>query len=257
MDLNNQNSATNTNTDSATPDFGNPVDTSKPSLDMDAINAAVTATDGGNPNMQTPFDVNEISLDNVPQSQEELNNRLRANPEMNLAGGSNITDTTNPVAAANLAQSTVGDNLPMSETPTEEKKPTPAATFVDGDIVDDITSSPASAETAPSYNDINSDPLSNLEASAPELNTAVVSNNPTDSNVASSTTNATTPTNSASSTETPTSADTSTPADSTSTHVENTITAPGKKSKLPLILGIIGGVLVIAIVALIIITTSK
>ena len=256
MDLNNQNSATNTNTDSATPDFGNPVDTSKPSLDMDAINAAVTATDGGNPNMQTPFDVNEISLDDVPQSQEELNDRLRANPEMNLAGGSNIADTTNP-AAADLAQNTVGDNLPMSETPTEEKKPTPAATFVDGDIVDDITSSPVSTETAPSYNDINSDPLSNLEANTPELNTAVASNIPADSNVASSTTNATTPTNSASSTEAPTSADTSTPADGTSTHVENTITAPGKKSKLPLILGIIGGVLVIVIVALIIITTSK
>ncbi len=256
MDLNNQNSATNTNTDSATPDFGGPVDTSKPSLDMDAINAAVTATEGSNPNMQTSFNVNEISLDDVPQSQEELNNRLRANPKMNLAGGSNITDTTNPVAT-NLAQNTVGDNLPTSEIPTEEKKSAPAATFVDGDIVDDTASSSASAETAPSYNDINSDPLSNLEANTPELNTAAVSNIPTDSNVASSTANATTSTNSAPSTETPTSVDTSTPADSTSTHVENTITAPGKKSKLPLILGIIGVVLVIAIVALIIITTSK
>ena len=63
MDLDNQNSAANTNTDSATPDFGGPVDVDKPSLDMDAINEAIAATGGKDPNLQTSFDVNDISLD--------------------------------------------------------------------------------------------------------------------------------------------------------------------------------------------------
>ena len=45
MDLNNQNATTtNTNTDSAAPDFDSSSDIEQPSIDMDAINDAIKDT---------------------------------------------------------------------------------------------------------------------------------------------------------------------------------------------------------------------
>ncbi len=241
MDLDNQNSATNINTDSTAPNPSGPIDADKPSLDMDAINEAIVATNGSGSNVQTSFNVNDISLDNVPQSQDELNERLKANPEMSLAGGSGAVDV-NP-ATSNLAPSAAGDNLPSAPiAPIEQKTTTPAATFVDGDIIDDTNES-TEEEVTPDYSNINSDPLSNFESNIAD---------PSATNSLNATANLVSP-----SPSTDTSADIPTAPTNEPAHVANAITAPNKKSKLPLIIGIIGVVLVIVAVIFFILTANK
>jgi|GEM_PF-3472204 len=239
MDLDNQSSAVNMNTDSATPDFGGPVDADKPSLDMDAINEAIAATGGKDPNLQTSFDVNDISLDDVPQSQDELDRRLKEDPEMSLAGGVGAADA-GPTAAIDLTQNISSDDPLMPSAPVEEKT-APVAAFVDGDIIDEVEE-PAKTEATPSYDNINKDPLSNIETGAADSNIAKSLGEPAEP--VSASVDAGTP------------ADTPAPAGEP-THIANTITVPGQKSKLPLIIGIAGGVLAIVIIALIILTASK
>ena len=239
MDLDNQSSAVNTNTDSATPDFGGPVDADKPSLDMDAINEAIAATGGKDPNLQTSFDVNDISLDDVPQSQDELDKRLKEDPEMSLAGGAGVADA-GPTAAVDLTQNISSDDPLMPSAPAEEKT-APVAAFVDGDIIDEVEE-PAKTEATPSYDNIYTDPLSSIETGAADSNIAKSLGEPAEPVSAS--------------------IDAGAPADAPApagepAHIANTITVPGQKSRLPLIIGIAGGVLAIVIIALIVLTASK
>ena len=63
-----------------------PTGSGKPELDMDAINAAVNATAGVDASVQGTFDVNDISLDNTPTTAAELEQQMKQNPEMSLAG---------------------------------------------------------------------------------------------------------------------------------------------------------------------------
>ena len=237
MDLNDQNSAANTNTDTATPDFGGPVDTDKPSFDMDAINEAIAATGGKDPNLQTTFDVDDISLDDVPQSQDELDKRMKEDPEMSLAGG-----VSQDIVGANMAvdltqNSSIED--PLAVGTTTEEKAAPAAAFVDGDIIDEVEE-PEKTEPTPSYDNINTDPLSNFDTNTSNSEAAQSLGEPAQP----------------AETEAAAPADTPAPAGEPA-HIANTITVPGQKSKMPLLIGIGVGVLAVVIVVLVILTASK
>ena len=151
MGLDNQDSTTaNDNNGSATPDFGDPIDATKldekPSIDADAINEAVMATGGDDPNLQNTFDVNDISLNDVPTSQQELDDRMREDPNMSLAGS---TD-----ASAGSGDASTGGQMgavDMGVSPEEvaaKAEEVPAASFVDGDIVDAADNSEAEANAA-------------------------------------------------------------------------------------------------------------
>lgn len=88
-------------------------------FDMSAINEAVAA--GGDADtIQNTFDVNDIDLDNTPTSDAELQNQLNKDPNMSLANSSDSIATIDPIAAA------------TAPAPKE-----PAATFVDGDLMDE------------------------------------------------------------------------------------------------------------------------
>ncbi|MBP5656457.1 hypothetical protein J6X15_02635 [Candidatus Saccharibacteria bacterium] len=238
MDLDNQNSAANTNTDTATPDFGGPVDTDKPSFDMDAINEAIAATGGKDPNLQTTFDVNSISLDDVPQSQDELDKRMKEDPEMSLAGGSGEIDP-GPNTAVDLTQNASSNDPLMGDAPAGDKADTPAATFVDGDIIDEDEKPAEKTEAAPSYDNINTDPLANADTSTSSSSVAQSLGDPAQPTEAEAAP-----------------ADTPAPAGEPA-HIANTITVPGQKSRLPLFIGIGVAVVVVIIVVLILITASK
>lgn len=160
MDLDNQNPTTATsNQSSATPDFGAPVDagsqSAAPSFDMDLINQAAMATSGtATPNPQSAFDVNEISLNDVPTSQQDLDDRLKADPNMSLAGNSDAPVDLGNMVSSNGADASVADpgiNAAIDMAPgsaaggevAPEPAAVPAATFVDGDIIDNPSDSAA------------------------------------------------------------------------------------------------------------------
>jgi len=172
MDSSNQNTTANTNPSSATPMPGAPTDANVPAIDMDAINDAIAAEGAKDPNLQNTFNVDDISLDGVPQSQSELDQRMQENPDMSLAGGSdaNISAGMNaPLQDDSMgmgANSTPVQGATMGASVSaginEEKKSAPAAAFVDGDIVDEAEEETPAAP-APSYDNINTDPLSDFE----------------------------------------------------------------------------------------------
>ena len=240
MDLNNQNTTANTNTDSAAPDFGGPVDADKPSIDMDAINEAIAAEGGKDPNLQNTFDVGDISLDDVPQSQDELDKRMKADPEMNLAGGASDADT--PTGAVDLTQNaSAADPLAAN---ADKEEAAPAATFVAGDIIDETEEQESSStpETAaPSYDNINSDPLTNFETGASDSQVAQSLGAPAEPATADA---AASP------------ADAPAPAGEPA-HIADTITMPAQKSKKPIFIAIGAALLVVVIVVLMILTASK
>ena len=259
MDLNNQNATTtNTNTDSAAPDFDSSSDIEQPSIDMDAINDAIKDVGGKDPNIQNTFDVNSISLDDVPSSQADLDKRLEENPDMSLAGEtSDSADTKESSTDMPMV-----DPLDASTAPVA--KPAPAAAFVDGDIIDEEAVSDSAKSEAPSYENINTDPLANFsdsastetvpaaevaDSSAP-VETATTEDAPaTDSAPADPASTDSAPAAEGAPAQAPT-------ADET-THISNTITVPAAKSKKPIFIGIGVGVLVVVIVVLIAITASK
>lgn len=152
MGLDKQDSTTaNDNNDSATPDFGDPIDATKldekPSIDIDAINEAVMATGGSDPNIQNTFDVNDISLNDVPTSQQELDSRLSENPNMSLAGAGDAGTASSP---ADIPAGEKMGAIDMGVSPEEvaaKAEETPAASFVDGDITDESDKS-ADADAA-------------------------------------------------------------------------------------------------------------
>ena len=181
---------------------------------------------------------------------------------MSLAGGAGVADA-GPTAAIDLTQNASSDD-PLTPSAPVEEKTAPVATFVDGDTIDEVEE-PAKTEATPSYDNINTDPLSGIETGA------------ADSNIAKSLGEPAVPVSASIDTGTPADApapagepaepvsssiDAGTPADAPAparepAHIANTITVPGQKSKLPLIIGIAGGVLAIVIIALIILTASK
>lgn len=221
MDLDNQSSATTTtNADSAANDFGAPVSFDNSTIDMGAINEAVAAADDSGSNMHNTFDVGDISLNDVPSSQDELDRRIKENPDLNLAGG-----PVDPAAASAMG---------AAEAP---KAAAPSASFVSGDIVD-ATDEPSPAEEVhKQYDNINADPLANFEA-APAQSAAEAQQGPS----------AAAPTSEQPAPAAPT--EQSTPA-------ANAVSAPARKSKTPLIIGICIAIVAIVVGAVIFLVVKK
>ncbi len=239
MDANNQNTTANTNTDSAAPDFGGPVGADKPSLDMDAINEAIAAEGGKDPNLQNTFDVGDISLDDVPQSQDELDKRMKEDPEMSLAGGSSDTDA--PTTAVDLTSQNNSAADPLAAG-AEKEESAPAASFVDGDIIDETAETSAPETSTPSYDNINTDPLTNFETGAADSEVAQSLGDPAEPATANADADA--------------AADTPAPAGEPA-HIADTITMPAQKSKKPIVIGVCAALLIVVIVVLMILTASK
>ena len=242
MDLDNQNSATaNTNTDSAANDFGAPVSFVDQSEGMNAINEAIAATSDAGASPAAAFDINDISLDNVPSSQDELDQQLRQDPNMSLAGGAaSTTDAaTDPVAAVNPTLSALTANaaeMNGEDPATAEKPATPSASFVSGDIIDEAeTPSEQKTEAPKQYDNINSDPLANFETTP--IDQAATQADPANSSAASAEAPATTPS------EQPAPA-------------ADAITVPGRKSKTPIIIAV-SLIAVVAIVGVVIFLVTR
>lgn len=112
-------------------------------IDMDAINAAVEAS-AGQPVAETSFDVDKISLDNTPTTNDELQQQLRENPGMSLAGGpSNAQpDSTNETAStpATPAPDPVANTGSYADVSSEDTKPAEDEDFV----IDSETATPKS-----------------------------------------------------------------------------------------------------------------
>ena len=116
-----------------------PTGSNKPELDMDAINAAVNASAGNDPNLQGTFDVNDISLEDTPTTAAELEQQMKKNPEMSLAGTviDKSVSTEDAVKApqvklaADVATTTPQDPSIIADKP--EDKPTDEATSVDAE----------------------------------------------------------------------------------------------------------------------------
>ena len=166
-----------------------PTDSGKPELDMDAINAAVSATAGVDASVQGAFDVNDISLDDTPTTAAELEQQMKQNPEMSLAGTviDKAVSTEDAVKAstvklaADVATTTpqdpsiVADSADTATAPAEAAPSTPEATaqpdaakaeasFVGGDLQNDEESTEAPTADAPDDTTINySDPVDNFE----------------------------------------------------------------------------------------------
>ena len=152
MGLDNQDpTITEGNNDSIAPDSSNPVDTikldEKPSLDTDAINEAVMDAGNNNPNIQNTFDVNDISLNNVPTTQEELDQRLDENPNMSLAGGDSATVNSGDMFTGEQQMNATSIDT-LSEGMTTKDEGAPNASFIDGDIIDGSGDSAAAAAAA-------------------------------------------------------------------------------------------------------------
>ena len=234
MDLDNQNSATaNTNTDSAANDFGAPVSFVDQSEGMNAINEAIAATSDAGSSPAAAFDINDISLDNVPSSQDELDQQLRQDPNMSLAGGAaSTTDAaTDPVAAVNPTLSALTANPA-----TAEKPATPSASFVSGDIIDEAeTPSEQKTEAPKQYDNINSDPLANFETTP--IDQATTQADPTNSSAAPA--------------EAPAAMPSEQPAPAA-----DAITVPGRKSKVPIIIAV-SLIAVVAIVGVVVFLVTR
>lgn len=102
-------------------------------IDMDAINAAVEAS-VGQPVAETSFDVDKISLDNTPTTNDELQQQLRENPGMSLAGGPSNTQSgsTNGTASipATPAPDSVANTGSYADASSENIKPAEDEDFV-------------------------------------------------------------------------------------------------------------------------------
>ena len=125
-----------------------PTDSNKPQLDMDAINAAVNASAGNDPNLQGTFDVNDISLDDTPTTAAELEQQMKKNPEMSLAGTviDKTVSTEDAVKAPQVKLSAdVATTTPQDPSIIADKPEDKAA--ADADATDDATT-PATAAPA-------------------------------------------------------------------------------------------------------------
>ena len=116
-----------------------PTDSNKPQLDMDAINAAVNASAGNDPNLQGTFDVNDISLDDTPTTAAELEQQMKKNPEMSLAGTviDKTVSTEDAVKAPQVKLSAdVATTTPQDPSIIADKPEDKAA--ADADATDDV-----------------------------------------------------------------------------------------------------------------------
>lgn len=117
-------------------------------FDLDAINEAVAESEKTTPPIQNSFDVDDISLDNTPTSDAELEKQVADNPSVSLANGT-------PLKTAD------------SDVPAEPKHDDDSgAAFVDGDIIDETSSSDEPKEPNP-YENIGKDPLAEDTTPAP------------------------------------------------------------------------------------------
>ena len=153
---------------------------------------------------------------------------------MSLAGSS--SDTNTPAAAVDLTQNTSAADPLAADTKKEESAP--AAAFVDGDIIDEAPESSTPETTTPSYDNINTDPLTNFETGASDSGVAQALGDPAEPATADATAEAPAPAGE--------------PA-----HIADTITMPAQKSKKPIIIGVCAALLVVVIVVLMILTASK
>ena len=109
-------------------------------FDMSAINEAVAA--GGDADkIQNSFDVNDIDLDNTPTTDADLQRQLREDPNMSLASSSDSSVAASPVQSATVTAA--------MQAPKE-----PAASFVDGDLVDEPVEDSAIEEEPATIADI-------------------------------------------------------------------------------------------------------
>jgi hypothetical protein len=138
-------------------------------MDLSAINEAIAASaDEAAKAPQQTFDVNDISLDNTPTTDAALEQQQAKDPNMSLANSGAAPSATAAPAATTAAESAA---------PAEpaDKPAAPAASFVDGDIVDEspaeekAESAPAAAPE-PNYDDaLNADPLASFDESNPSM----------------------------------------------------------------------------------------
>ncbi len=136
-------------------------------MDLSAINEAIAASaEEAVKTEQQTFDVNDISLDNTPTTDAALEQQKASDPNMSLANsGAATSATAAPAAAAEPA----APAAPAAETAaTEEKPAAPAAAFVDGDIVDESPKEEEAAAPAPepNYDALNADPLASFDESS-------------------------------------------------------------------------------------------
>ena len=132
-------------------------------MDLTAINEAIAASaeEAAKTEQQT-FDVNDISLDNTPTTDAALEQQKASDPNMSLANsGAATSATAAPAAPAEPATPAA----PAAA--TEEKPAAPAAAFVDGDIVDESPKEEAAAPAPePNYDALNADPLASFDESS-------------------------------------------------------------------------------------------
>lgn len=182
-----------------------------PDFDMSAINEAVAAG-GETPNIQNTFDVDDIDLDNTPTTDKELEQQLAENPDMSLANSA--------------------DSPSQADDAADAPKTVPAASFVDGDLVDESSKNESAPESAPE-----------LEA---EKTTVADLANSLSSDYAK---------------EEPVATDAPAPSSSEQTEpaavAQPTAISASKKSKLPMVILIIVAVIAVAAVAVTLVLAMK
>ena len=246
---------------------------------MDVINQAVMAA-GDTPKIQNTFDVNDISLDDVPTSQHELDQRMADDPNLNLAGGSDSaesvsfdgsissgnagnTNATDDSSAVSLSiQSANSETIALDNgigdptiAPSESAAPKaePSASFVAGDIIDE----PDNSSDKTSESDAKAkEELDHMEASFGQINVDPIAAEGNEKSDAKVTDQVGAPSSPTETTAKADSADNAATPAGEPAHIANTITSPEqKKSKAPLFIGIGVGVavIIIAIVVLLIV----
>lgn len=138
-------------------------------LDMDAINAAVEASAGQGGETETSFDVNKINLDNTPTTNEELQQQLKENPGMSLAGGPSV----NPAPSA--PTSDVSQNVPIGDTDPFSSPMPPAKKEEEEFTIDsEATASKSSVAIANSTAKMQENAMKALNAVKPKDSTGVI-----------------------------------------------------------------------------------
>ena len=228
------------------------------------------------------FDVNDISLDDVPTSQHELDQRMTDDPNLNLAGGSDSAESVSfdgSISSGNAGSANIADDSSTvslsiqsanSETialdngigdptiaPSESAAPKaePSASFVAGDIIDE----PDNSSDKTSESDAKAkEELDHMEASFGQINVDPIAAEGNEKSDAKVTDQVGAPSSPTETTAKADSADNAATPAGEPAHVANTITSPEqKKSKAPLFIGIGVGVAVIIIAIVVLLVVIK
>ena len=132
-------------------------------LDMDAINAAVEASAGQGEEAETSFD------DNTPTTNEELQQQLKENPGMSLAGGPSVNPTSSAPASDVSQNVPIGDTDPFSSPMPPAKKEEEEFT-----IDSEATASKSSVAIANSTAKMQENAMKALNAVKPKDSTGVI-----------------------------------------------------------------------------------